>query len=75
MTVWSTDQNRQFDRGRLLWFNSFFSEEKCFACILSLFLFPLVFFFVYCLSIVFSGFAAEAGMKGEMSHFLDAPDA
>ena len=29
---------------------------------------------VYSIS-YFSRFAAEAGMKGEMSHFLDAPDA
>ena len=36
-------------------------------------------FFFVCISTArisyFSRFAAEAGMKGEMSHFLDAPDA
>ena len=47
-----------------------FSEEKCFACILSL----SVFLSLVVLSIVFFHFAAEAGMKGDMS-FLDAPDA
>ena len=31
--------------------------------------------FVYCRISYFSRFAIEAGMKGEMSHFLDAPDA
>ena len=43
MAAWSTDQNRQFDRGRHLLCSSFFSEEKCFACTLSLFVL-LVFF-------------------------------
>ena len=54
-----------------------FSEEKCFACTLS-----LLVFFASCIFVCpvyrvsyFSRFAAEAGMKGEMSHFLDAPDA
>ena len=46
-----------------------FSEEKCFACTLSLSFFPLVF-----LSIVFFHFAAKARIKGDVS-FLDVPDA
>ena len=52
----------------------FFAEKKCFACILSLLVFFSACIFVYCLSIVFFRFAAEAGTKGDMS-FLDAPDA
>ena len=36
--------------------------------------FPFVFLSTARIS-YFSRFAAEAGMKGEMSHFLDAPDA
>ena len=51
-----------------------FSEEKYFACIMFLLVSFRLYFFVYCLSIVFFHFAAEAGMKGDMN-VLDAPDA
>ena len=51
-----------------------FLLKKYFACtVFALFFSACI--FVYCRISYFSRFAAEAGMKGEMSHFLDAPDA
>ena len=73
MAAWSTDQNKQFDRGRLCDAKLLSSEDKYFACTVFALFFPLVFF--CCLS-YFSALPtkiAEAGMKGES--FLDAPDA
>ena len=52
---------------------SSFLLKKYFACTVFALFFPFV-FFVYCLYFVFFPLC-EAGMKGEMSHFLDAPDA
>ena len=50
-----------------------FLLKKYFACTVFALFFPLVFWLLS--YSYFSRFAAEAGMKGEMSHFLDAPDA
>ena len=50
-----------------------FSEEIfCLYCLYSVFSACI---FVYCRISYFPRFTAKAGMKGEMSHFLDAPDA
>ena len=51
MTAWSTDHNRQFDRGRLLWYKIPFLKRNVLPvyCI-CLFFFPLVFLSTACLS-------------------------
>ena len=50
-----------------------FLLKKYFACTVFALFFSL--YFGYCRISYFYRFAAEAGMKGEMSHFLDAPGA
>ncbi|CAN0426455.1 unnamed protein product [Ascophyllum nodosum] len=52
----------------------FLSSEEIF-CLYCLCIVFSACIFVYCRISYFSRFAAEAGTKGEMSHFLDAPDA
>ena len=78
-TAWGTEQHKLFDRGRLLRRNYFSEKRIASLCTLSCMLSLLCFFPFLFLSTArisyFSRFAAEAGMKGEMSHFLDAPDA
>ena len=73
MTAWSTDQNRQFDRGRSR-VNSFtflkrYMVAMCVACF-----FPCVLSAAYCIFFPSCPQIAEAGMKGDMS-YLDAPHA
>ena len=55
MTAWSTDQNRQFDRGRLLWCNSFFLKRNVLPLYCLCLFFPCI--FLRCLSYFFSRFA------------------
>ena len=78
-TAWGTEQPKLFDRGRLLRRNEFSEKRIASLCTLSSVLFfCFVSFALYFLSTArisyFSRFAAEAGMKGDMS-FLDALDA
>ena len=49
--------------------------KKYFACTVFVCLSFRLYFLSTAVSIVFFHFAAEASMKGEVSHFLDSPDA
>ena len=67
ITAWSTDQNRQFDRGRS-GMNYYFSREIFTMCTVLL-VFPLCFVcFLLCNFPVLSAKIAEAGTRGDRSY-------
>ena len=74
LAAWSTDQNRQFDRGRSRENSLLFYKEKCLPCVLFCLFFPCVMSAAYCVFFQSCSQIAEAGTKGDMS-YLDAPDA
>ena len=67
MVVWSTDRNRQFDRGRSRINSLLFWKEKCLPAVCTVLLvFPL--YFVYFLLCIFSRLVrkfAETDTKGD----------